>query len=982
MAVNFPNNPSLYDTYTDAGTTWEWNGTGWKVLWNTAAGTVINASTSYAAADVVLAHTGSTTYTAPDWIPADGTIYNTGVYPQLDTYYTSSGNYDGTANAWSDPSTLPTGQVNDLNWSSDDVYLAVVTSNSVAPGNFSIYKRNGSALDLLSGQPTTNINANIAHSVAFSPNTNYLVISDQNTTPTQYIKIYKRTGDNFNLLTTGVDAGRSQCKSIVWSSDSNYFAMSDGSSIMWYTRTGDTFTKIDITTTNSTTYPRLTLDPTNTYLASTASSSPYISIWKYNGSSWTQLSSPAEFPTSATRDVAFSPSGTYLAVAGANPYLIIYKRNGDVFTKLNTLSAQPFGTGNSVAWDTSETFLYVGQQNSPYYCIYQRSGDNFTVTNTTLSPFPGGVVTRARFSPTNNYLTLGGWITVQPNIVTYNSSTKLVIPKIYAPQTSMTWYMRTATSTAGTAGSVFGSPSTPSLVSPTNGGASDGVSFTLGSYSHPDAVGQYSPQVQRASDATFISNVAISSLTTSNATTMVTFGTSTPVGQTYYWRGRYVDVFGKVSNWSTINSYIGAPTYWLTEFGGSSSDAVMGVAVDSSGNIYSTGYSAGIVAGVDSLIVTKQNIYGDILWIRSLTGTSTTSTVGNGIVLDSSGNLYVVGYTNSGGAGQQDLLLVKYTSAGALVWQKAIGGNQGDYGRGITIDSSDNIYVIGTFLTAASSQEFIIAKYNTSGTLQWKRAYGGTNSDGGFAITVDNNTGDVYAAGQADIGGDVQLTLIKYNSSGTLQWQRAAGVTGAEYGRTIALDSAGGVYIGGYGATQGAGNSDMILIKYNTSGVYQWQTAIGGTNTDAAYGLSTDSSNNLYLTGFTDSSGTTGGYDLAIIKLNSNGIIQWQRALGTAGAGESQMYSRPSVITSTSIIITGYVNDMVVAKLPIDGSGTGTYSGGWVYKTISLTQTTTTLTTSTPTLTSSDPTITETTTTLTDAAVTNFTTFNKIIITS
>jgi len=113
-------------------------------------------------------------------------------------------------------------------------------------------------------------------------------------------------------------------------------------------------------------------------------------------------------------------------------------------------------------------------------------------------------------------------------------------------------------------------------------------------------------------------------------------------------------------------------------------------------------------------------------------GTSSGNTKTDGVTVDSSGNIYVTGYTyggldNNTNSGNTDIFLVKYNSSGVKQWTKQLGTSNSDVGRGVTVDSSDNIYVTGSTKggldgnsnTAGSSWDFFLVKYNSSGVKQW-----------------------------------------------------------------------------------------------------------------------------------------------------------------------------------------------------------------------------------------------------------------------
>jgi uncharacterized delta-60 repeat protein len=408
--------------------------------------------------------------------------------------------------------------------------------------------------------------------------------------------------------------------------------------------------------------------------------------------------------------------------------------------------------------------------------------------------------------------------------------------------------------------------------------------------------------------------------------------------------------------------------YWIgTLSNGVDGATGQGCAVDSSGNFYIIGYAT--ISGSSKVVISKYNTSGVIQWQRSLGGSYVDR--GYGISVDSGGNVYVTGKTPTpNGGGDDHVLISKYNTSGTIQWQRTLGLGAFEEGYSIAVDSSGDVYVTGyTTSQGAGASDVLIIKYNTSGTIQWQRILGGMTNDFGQGIAVDSS-GNVYVGGYtASQGSGAQDILItKYNTSGTIQWQRVLGGSGGDIGYGIAVDSSGNVYVGGRTDSQGSGGYDLLITKYNTSGTIQWQRILGGASNDICYSVTVDSSGNVYVGGRTISQGA-GAYDILIAKYDASGTIQWQRVLG--GAGNDQV-NGIAVDSSGNVYITGPTstssagayNDFLIAKLPGDGSKTGTYTVAGA----SFTYAASTLTAATSTLTDAASTLTAATSTLTDAA--------------
>lgn len=205
-----------------------------------------------------------------------------------------------------------------------------------------------------------------------------------------------------------------------------------------YKRSGDTFTKLS----NPSTIPTgiveaVSFSQDGTYLAVmlTSTASPYVMIYKRSGDTFTKLSDLANPPTSPNGyagGIAFSADGTYLAVAqGTTSGVYMYKRTGDVFNRLTSPFSDIVSNGLCVAFSPDANYFAYGTSGSPYLMIYKRSGDTFVKLPDPITG-PGGYVIAASFSSDGVYLALA--LTSSPYLAIYKRSgdvfTKLTNPSI------------------------------------------------------------------------------------------------------------------------------------------------------------------------------------------------------------------------------------------------------------------------------------------------------------------------------------------------------------------------------------------------------------------------------------------------------------------------------------------------------------------------------------------------------------------------
>ena len=159
-----------------------------------------------------------------------------------------------------------------------------------------------------------------------------------------------------------------------------------------------------------------------------------------------------------------------------------------------------------------------------------------------------------------------------------------------------------------------------------------------------------------------------------------------------------------------------------------------GIDVDSSDNVYFAGYAH--YGGSDwDLIIGKRNSSGVLQWRRRLGGTTNESRPN--IVTTSAGNSYVCGVTNSqGSGGTQSALIAKYDTSGNNTWKRVMYDGEDQRFHSLTIDSSENVYAVG-FTRSGGDYNVLIAKYNSAGTIQWQRSLGGSFNDVLYDVKLD-----------------------------------------------------------------------------------------------------------------------------------------------------------------------------------------------------------------------------------------------------
>ncbi len=269
---------------------------------------------------------------------------------------------------------------------------------------------------------------------------------------------------------------------------------------------------------------------------------------------------------------------------------------------------------------------------------------------------------------------------------------------------------------------------------------------------------------------------------------------------------------------------------WLRAYPpvGSGVDRGSAVAVGENGTVYAAGTLRAGRGGSDIVLVARAT--DGSLWATPYDGPGHGPDAATSVDVSPAGAVYVAGQTTR--AGSRDLVVLKFSSTGELLWQRFIGGASGpDKASALVLDRSGNVLVAGWNSRRGSGANAALAKYTPAGKRLWLRTWDGAahRADRGADVAVDRN-GSAVVVGSTALARNSQTAglLLKYSASGELLWvRRQSGGTHGDALTSVALGANGAVFAGGHTRYQGSG-VDALMVKYSAAGAEGWRWVVTG----------------------------------------------------------------------------------------------------------------------------------------------------------
>ncbi len=338
----------------------------------------------------------------------------------------------------------------------------------------------------------------------------------------------------------------------------------------------------------------------------------------------------------------------------------------------------------------------------------------------------------------------------------------------------------------------------------------------------------------------------------------------------------------------------GLSTGWIRIWGEENKDLGRGIAIDSNDNIYITGLT--LNHGEEGLFLIKYDIFGNEVWSKTWGNHGSES--GYRVALDSSENIYILGGTYNRSNMDYDIVLIKFTSEGDLIWNRTWDGGKDDDGNCIIIDSQNNIYIGGS-----KGGDILLLKYDSSGTYLWNKTRKSQESNSsalcnGLGInsekyiflgcTVKENRSDMML-------GNTDIIMLKYDSDGNYNWNITLEDISSSWCNGLVIDTTDNIFL------LGESHNFATLVQFDKNGNLNWNRSWQGVS---AFDMKISRNNNIFIGGWAHNPGTSS--DFLYIKVNSLGELE---AYGTWFKDSYDLGRGIAVDSNENVYIIGYTDN-------------------------------------------------------------------------
>jgi uncharacterized delta-60 repeat protein len=348
---------------------------------------------------------------------------------------------------------------------------------------------------------------------------------------------------------------------------------------------------------------------------------------------------------------------------------------------------------------------------------------------------------------------------------------------------------------------------------------------------------------------------------------------------------------------------------WEKTYGGGSRDRAYSIHQAADKGYFVAAQTSSFSAGGYDYYILKLDERGNKSWEKTFGGEN--AEIPRCIRRTTDGGCIVAGRTSSFSPGYCDFYIIKLDQNGNKNWEKVYGGDSWDDPWSIQ-QTADGGYVVAGFTesTGAGGNDVYIMKLDTAGDRVWEKTFGGALNDAANSIQQTADGGYAVAGFTESIGaGGLDVYIMKLDTAGELVWEKTFGGTLNDAANSVQQTADGGYVVAGFTESNGAGGSDVYILKIDVNGERVWEKTFGGTRDDEALSIHQNKDKSYIVAGYIGSADAT---DMYLARLNEDGSIRWERTFGETG--EDKAYEVQQTLDE-GFVVAGYVHpDDAVAE--------------------------------------------------------------------
>ncbi len=313
-------------------------------------------------------------------------------------------------------------------------------------------------------------------------------------------------------------------------------------------------------------------------------------------------------------------------------------------------------------------------------------------------------------------------------------------------------------------------------------------------------------------------------------------------------------------------------TLWTKTIGGAMADVGTDILLKPDSGFVVGGYTSTIGAGNNDFLLVETDADGDTVWLRAYGGADDDQAYA--LAPTGDGGYLLAGQTESFGAGEKDIWLVRTDAGGDTLWTRTYGDTGWDAATSV-VQTPDGGFAVSGFRFDNDQDDAWLLRLDADGDTLWTRTYGsGDRNDYATGLLVTEGHGFIFTGRSQTYGGGAfgNLWLVKTDSLGDTLWVRAYGGSEYDYGQTVCPTADGGYIIVGSTENFGAGEYDFWLVRTDADGDTLWTRTFGGTRADCGVTVEQTPDGGYIIGGYTTSFGA-GGYDFYAIKTDADGNV-------------------------------------------------------------------------------------------------------------